>query len=65
LAFKQHIDIGTGVIDLDYTGKLKALLVNHADTPFKVNTGDRVAQLIMEKYLVTLPTEVNTLSDMT
>jgi dUTP pyrophosphatase len=65
LAAKKSIDIGASIIDSDYTSKLKALLINHADTPFEVNTGDHMAQLIVEQYLVTLPTEVNTLTDTT
>jgi dUTP pyrophosphatase len=54
-----------GVIDSDYTSELKALPVNHSDTPFKVKTGDHIAQLIVERYLVTLPTEVDTLLETT
>jgi dUTP pyrophosphatase len=65
LAAKKSIDIGASVVDSDYTGKIKVLLINHADTPFEVNTGDHMAQLIMEQYLVTMPTEVNALIDTT
>jgi len=48
LAAKAAIDVAAGVIDLDYCGELKVLLVNNGDTPFKVKPGDQIAQLILE-----------------
>lgn len=50
LAAKNFIDVGAGVIDADYRGEVKVLLFNFAETEFKVNAGDRIAQLIIEKY---------------
>ena len=38
-----------GVIDRDYTGVVKILLLNNSDSDFKVAAGDRIAQLIFEK----------------
>ncbi|KAJ1526733.1 hypothetical protein ONE63_008313 [Megalurothrips usitatus] len=49
LAWKCHIDVGAGVIDEDYRGTVGVVLFNHADTAFKVNKGDRIAQLICER----------------
>jgi dUTP pyrophosphatase len=40
LAVKHGIDVGAGVIDQDYTGELKVLLVNHSSQPFQVTLGD-------------------------
>ncbi|KAG8947588.1 Deoxyuridine 5'-triphosphate nucleotidohydrolase [Tulasnella sp. 424] len=49
LASKFMIDTGAGVIDADYRGIVFVLLFNHSDQDFKVQVGDRVAQLIIEK----------------
>ena len=58
LAAKNFIDVGAGVIDSDYRGEVKVLLFNFSEIDFKVNPGDRVAQLIIEKYTRTEIEEV-------
>lgn len=52
LAFKHGIGIvnSPGTIDADYRGELKVLLVNLSDTPFEINTGDRIAQMVVAKH---------------
>lgn len=50
LAGKYAIDVGAGVIDPDYRGEIRVILFNHGDAEFVVNFGDRIAQLILEKY---------------
>jgi dUTP pyrophosphatase len=40
---------GAGVIDADYRGPVKVLLFNLSGDEFKVDAGDRVAQLIVER----------------
>ena len=45
LALKNFIDVGVGVVDSDYRGELTVVLYNHSEEDFKVNEGDRVAQL--------------------
>lgn len=50
LAYKHNIETKAGVIDPDYTGSLKVILHNFGDREYRVTRGDRVAQLIMEKY---------------
>lgn len=50
IALKYHINIGAGVIDNDYRGNICVLLFNHSKEIFFVKSGDRIAQLICEKY---------------
>jgi hypothetical protein len=51
------------VIDRDYTGELKILLINHSQVPINVIQGDHIVQLIVEKYQVTIPKKVDTLKN--
>jgi dUTP pyrophosphatase len=39
-----------GTIDADYRGEVKVLLVNHSDTPFAVERGMRIAQLVVARH---------------
>jgi len=48
----RGIDLGAGVIDADYRGEVKVLLINNADSEFEVTKGHRIAQLILEKHAV-------------
>lgn len=57
LAAKHFIDVGAGVIDEDYRGNVGVVLFNHSEKDFKVNRGDRVAQLIIE--VIQTPEVVN------
>jgi dUTP pyrophosphatase len=50
LAMKNGIDIMAGVIDGDYRGEVGAILINFGSAAFNVHTGDRIAQLILERY---------------
>ena len=38
------LDIGAGVVDSDYQGPIKDLLISNSNIPFQVNVGDRMAQ---------------------
>ena len=49
LALKKFIDVGASVVDADYRGEVGVVLLNHGDQDFKVNMGDRIAQLILER----------------
>lgn len=49
MALKNSIDVGAGVIDVDYRGNVGVILFNHSDDEFKIARGDRVAQLILER----------------
>lgn len=46
LAFKHAINVLAGVVDSDYRGEIKIILINHGSTPFHVKVGDRIAQLV-------------------
>ncbi|ORX94126.1 deoxyuridine 5'-triphosphate nucleotidohydrolase [Basidiobolus meristosporus CBS 931.73] len=50
LAVKNFIDLGAGVVDEDYRGNLGVVMFNfNKDEPFKIEVGDRIAQLVLEK----------------
>ena len=49
MSVKLSIDVGSGVIDEDYTGEVKLLLINHSDKQYHIWEGDRIAQLILEQ----------------
>lgn len=36
-----------GTIDADYRGEIKVLLINLGDAPIVINSGDRIAQLVI------------------
>ncbi len=52
-----------GVIDSDYRGELKVVLYNHSSAPAVVESGERIAQLIITPYLKCEFTETDSLSD--
>ena len=49
LSLKQHLMVGAGVIDYDYTGIVKVVLFNFGRATYHVKKGARIAQLICEK----------------
>ena len=51
------------MIDEDYRGEIGVILINHGSQPFRVAHGDRIAQLVIEKYMPCLPIEVDELDD--
>ena len=65
LAAKYEIDIGAGVIDQDYRGEIKVLMINNSNSPFQVRPGDRIAQLILERVVLATPQEVEILDKTT
>ena len=60
----KGIDVGAGVIDSDYRGEIKVLLVNNTDSDYQVYVGDKIAQLIVLPYIRYLvPIQVSTLDE--
>ena len=45
----KGIDIAARVIDRDYTGEIRVLLVNNSDFDCVGKIGDRIAQLMIER----------------
>ena len=61
LASKTGISIDAGVIDRDYTGKIKVLLVNNGPEEFQIRKGDRIAQIVVERCSLGEAMEVDSL----
>ena len=53
----RGVDIGAGVIDADYRGEVKVILYNRGNEVLSFKTGERIAQLILER-IVELPVKV-------
>ena len=51
------------MIDADYRGEVKAILVIQGAKPFTVKSGDRIAQLVPEKFTRVDCVQVTALSD--
>ena len=45
----KGLDIGAGEVDSYYRGSIQVLLITNSDTPFQINIGDHMAQLILER----------------
>lgn len=66
LAFKHGVTVlnSPGLIDSDYRGELKALLINTDPTePFEVTRGERIAQLVIQAVEHVDLVEVDVLDD--
>ena len=52
LAAKHGITVlnSPGTIDADYRGEIKVILVNLSNTPFTIEPGERIAQMIVARY---------------
>jgi dUTP pyrophosphatase len=48
LALRHGVDTLAGVIDSDYRGELRVVLINHGDEPVLIQPGERVAQLLIQ-----------------
>jgi dUTP pyrophosphatase len=36
-----------GTVDADYRGEISVILINHGDTPFRIQRGERIAQMVI------------------
>ena len=49
LAIHNHIHVGAGVVDPDYTGSVRVLLLNFSSQNHAIEVNHHIAQLILEK----------------
>ena len=65
LALKSGITVlnSPGTIDADYRGQVCVILINLSDQSFVINSGDRIAQLIIARCEQAEPIQVETLSE--
>ena len=51
LALKHGVSLVNtpGTIDADYRGEIGVILINLSDTPFTVNPGERIAQMVVKE----------------
>ena len=49
LALRHGLDTLAGVIDSDYRGEVRVILVNHGTDPVRIEAGDRIAQLLVQR----------------
>ena len=52
LAFKHDVTAFEGTIDQDYRGPIKVKLFNHSDKEFPIAEKQRIAQMIIQTYVV-------------
>lgn len=50
LAVRHGIDTLAGVIDCDYRGEVCVVLINLGGVAYHIEKGDRIAQMIIQKY---------------
>jgi len=48
LALKQSIDVAARVIDEDYQGPIRIVLVNNGSSNYSISPSDHIAQLILK-----------------
>ena len=51
LAAKHGVTVinSPGTVDSDYRSEVGVILINHSDTPYTINRGDRIAQAVFSK----------------
>ena len=61
LAIQNQVHVGAGVIDPDYPGEIKVLLINNSKHYYQVKEGEPIAQLILEKASMPTPQQTKEL----
>jgi dUTP pyrophosphatase len=62
LAVRSGVDVLAGVIDSDYRGEVCVILINHGSEPVTIKSGDRVAQLVIQRCSQIATKEVDELA---
>lgn len=60
---KVTLSNSVGVIDAEYRGPLKLMLINHGETPLHINKYDRIGQLVLVPIITPELEVVDTLDD--
>ncbi len=65
LALKKGITLVNtpGTIDADYRGEVGVILINLSDEPFVVNNGERICQMVFNRYTQAEWEQVETLDE--
>lgn len=65
LAAKRGVTVlnTPGTVDADYRGEIKVILVNLSDTPFTIEPGERIAQMVFARHEQACFEEVDTLEE--
>ena len=52
LAYKHGVTVlnSPGTIDADYRGDVGVILINHGESPFTIEDGERIAQLVLARF---------------
>ena len=61
LAVNRSIDKLAGLIDSSYRGEIKISLINHGERPIELKSGDRIAQLVIQRVELLEPLAVRDL----
>ena len=54
----RFTDAGAGVVDIDYTGNVKVVMMNHSDQDIEVSQGQSITQFVLTRYEVPETVEV-------
>ncbi len=65
LALKKGVTVlnSPGTIDSDYRGEIKVIMINLSNETTVINTGERIAQMIIAKYEKVILKEVDELNE--
>ncbi len=65
LAAKKGITVlnSPGTIDADYRGEVKIILVNLSNEEYEINSGDRIAQMVIARHERITPVQVDLLNE--
>jgi dUTP pyrophosphatase len=63
LALRHGITLvnSPGTIDPDYRGEIALIVINHGTEPFRIKSGDRIAQMVFSRFVRAEFTEVSEL----
>lgn len=65
MALRSIVQILGGVVDNDYRGEVKVIMLNSGTSTLDIKRGDRIAQLIIERYVNPIITVVTEFTDNT